>query len=209
MTLTRGTVRAIVLGSEVLAIGAIFVFAGAPLVARALTVHDALPGAVSYIVILGNLPDHGELSAQGRERLDTGLSYFAQFPNATVIVSGGESSPGVIESHLMKNYLAQNGIPAGAIVEESLSRNTFENLHNSDALVPTGAPTIVVTSAYHTRRTRFLAHTLGFVVAVEPATSDSISYPHGLRSRVDTAYWTYREAAALLYYCVFIPRAEP
>lgn len=186
---------ALVIGIFTLSVGA------APKIAVALDVAGALPDSAEFIMVLGNRPDDGTLSVQAVERLRRALVLVeSHYRGASVLVSGGESTPGVIESRLMRAFLVDAGFPADRILMESESLDTLENLRNSSRLIPSDAQVVVVTHGYHTYRVKDLAERMGFRVAVASTAPDTVTNPVDLPSRLQGAFWVYRELGAIVFF---------
>jgi uncharacterized SAM-binding protein YcdF (DUF218 family) len=172
----------------------------APQLARSLDVSHMSVQPSDYVVILGNRPRYQQLSVQGRERLDVGLELAAAWPSSLIVVAGGETVPGLTESRLMRNYLESHGIPSDRIIEESQSRDTWENIRNVRTLVPPDARTVIVTSGYHSYRVEILATQAHFPAEVVAPARDSVSHPETFSEYLSAAFWTYRELGALSYF---------
>gem|GEM_PF-6108452 len=171
----------------------------APSVARALEHQDTLPTVADYIVVLGNRSVAGNLSPQGIERLREARRLLGEYPDALLVVSGGESAPGIIESRLMKAHLVARSVPTSQVIEESSSRNTLENLANTQCLLtPSNSSVIIVTNGYHSLRVRRLALALNMRVYLRAPVDDSVRQPRSIREQLEGAYWVYRELGALV-----------
>jgi uncharacterized SAM-binding protein YcdF (DUF218 family) len=74
-----------------------------------------------------------------------------------IIVSGGgflagNNGPATTEAEAMRRFLVELGVPDSAIVSESNSNNTVENIFNVRKMVG-DKPVALVTSAFHMART--------------------------------------------------------
>lgn len=71
-----------------------------------------------------------------KDRLDTALAYLEQHPDMTVIVTGGKGDDEhVSEAQGMYDYLVAHGVDGERIRKEDRSRNTWQNVNNTLALM--------------------------------------------------------------------------
>lgn len=123
-----------------------------------------LPDEIDGIIVLGGSVapersyywDQVEINSRG-ERLIAFLNLGRRFPNAKLIFSGGSgglSNQDLKEADIARIFFLEQGIPANRIIFERNSRNTYENVFNSKALVQPGPDEkwILVTSAMHMPR---------------------------------------------------------
>jgi uncharacterized SAM-binding protein YcdF (DUF218 family) len=157
----------IVLGCSLFLFLAFSVEPGSDLVVRPL--EDRYPAldlarlpAFDMVVVLGAgsvdaAPDEAGGTALSREaarRVAWGAA-LARRAGVPLIVSGGrawERGGGDAESTAARRFLERLGVPAGSIVEEPASRDTWENARRVLPLVPHGGTVALVTSAYHMPR---------------------------------------------------------
>ncbi|WP_081604074.1 YdcF family protein [Paenibacillus shenyangensis] len=137
-----------------------------------------------YVLILGSgLKEGDQLPVTLRQRVDTGLVYWQQHRDSKIIVSGGQGVDETVpEAVAMRDYLLKQGVPPGAILLESRSTSTYENLLFSQKVIDADRDTasgtynaIIVTSNYHMYRARYIAEHLGYTAY------DGISSPSPLR----------------------------
>lgn len=140
------------------------VFFGAMLGIVAAGTRDDLTGYdPAVVVILGcQVMPSGEPSILLRDRLDTALDWLETWPDAVVVVSGGQGgNEPMSEARCMAGYLTARGIAAERILLEDRSSNTDENLRNTVELLaeagydPT-AEIAVVSNGFHLARVRML-----------------------------------------------------
>jgi uncharacterized SAM-binding protein YcdF (DUF218 family) len=155
------------------------------------------------------------------ERITAAAELARRFPNARIVLSGGNNSlinPVSTEAAVSKKLLEQLGVPSDRIVEEDRSRTTWENaVFTRDLLQPKpGELWLLVTSAYHMPRAMGAFRAAGFDVVPYPVdwrtrgTSDAFipfeTLGGGL-SRTDTAvhewvgliaYWLTGRSSELL-----------
>lgn len=107
------------------------------------------------IVILGyGLKPDGSMRAILYHRTLTGLAIAQAFPQAPVIVTGGNPQNGQTEAAQMRNLLLMLGLPANRIIVEDRADSTVQNAQFSVPLAKKAGATgiIVVTSSTHQGR---------------------------------------------------------
>ncbi|WP_240489055.1 YdcF family protein [Cohnella thermotolerans] len=101
-----------------------------------------------------------------RERLDHALELYRAGDFDRFLVSGGLDNNGatLTEAEGMRNYLLAQGVPADAVVMETKSHSTCENLKFSQAIMQHNGWTtaIIVTHQYHGSRAGDIAASLGY-----------------------------------------------
>jgi uncharacterized SAM-binding protein YcdF (DUF218 family) len=100
-----------------------------------------------------------------------GAVQLARKHHLPLVMSGGtgDAKPGtVLEADAMANVAMRLGIPAKDIVIENRSRNTWENAQAVQKILP-GKTIILVTSAFHMRRSVAMFKKQGFSVLSAPA----------------------------------------
>lgn len=136
----------------------LFVIAGVaalawrPLLTRAgafLIVADPIEKADVIIVLSGGRED---------ERVREGAELYRQGYAPLVLLSGGEKLQGVAIPDLQRDQAVRNGIPASALLFETTSTSTAEQAQFLRPMLEARGfrRAIVVTSNFHTRRTRYL-----------------------------------------------------
>ncbi|TMS53646.1 YdcF family protein [Mycobacterium sp. DBP42] len=106
-------------------------------------------------VILGyGLKPDGSMRAILYHRTLTGLAIAQAFPQAPVIVTGGNPQNGQTEAAQMRNLLLMLGLPANRIIVEDRADSTVQNAQFSVPLAKKAGATgiIVVTSSTHQGR---------------------------------------------------------
>jgi uncharacterized SAM-binding protein YcdF (DUF218 family) len=117
--------------------------------ARLLIVQDSLEKADIIIVLSGGRRD--ERVAQGAELYKRGYA-------PLVLLSGGEEFMGVPVPELLRRQAIAHGILPRALLFEGSSTSTYEQARFLRPMLEQRGVrrAIVVTSSYHTRRTRYL-----------------------------------------------------
>ncbi len=119
---------------------------------------------VNYVVVLGaKVLDDNTPCKILEDRLLIALDYLNEGNDSKVVVSGGNvNSKGVIEAHVMKNFLIEKGIDKERILVEDRSKNTFENLKFTRELIGNEDSILIISSKYHLLRAKLLAKRVGF-----------------------------------------------
>lgn len=156
------------------------------------TADDAAPSDVA--IVLGSKVElNGKPSARLAARLDQGAAMYRRRLAPFLLVSGGVGREGFDEALVMRDYLVSKGVPASAILVDSLGVTTEATAVNSAAIMRTRGWTraIVVTQYFHVPRTRMALRHAG----IDKVTS---TYPRFVEAR--DIYSTLRELAALPAY---------
>lgn len=132
---------------------------------------DAPP--VQAIVVLGSSTRDGQPRPPLAARLDTAAELARLQPGTWVVVSGGvDFGETESEGEVMARYLRErHGLPAERLLVERESTSTDQNFSLSRPLlqargVGPAAPTAVVTSDFHLRRSMGIARAQGLTAAV-------------------------------------------
>ncbi|WP_083741380.1 YdcF family protein [Mycobacterium sp. MS1601] len=135
------------------------------------------------IVILGyGLNPDGTMRTILRRRVLTGMAVAAMFPQAPIIVTGGNPRNGKTEAGQMRNMLMLFGFPASRIIVEDRANSTVQNAQFSVPLAEEAGASgiILVTSSTHQDRAD------GNFVDAGANVLATVSYPDGNPS-VNTA----------------------
>lgn len=116
-----------------------------------------------YVIVLGSRLNGNTPSQLLKYRLDAAFTYHQSFPNAMIIVSGGQGNgEDISEAKAMKEYLIEKGINEDLIIEEDKSTNTNENIIYSkriiDSLTKNDYKVMIITNGFHCYRTKLLAN---------------------------------------------------
>lgn len=165
-------------------------------------VHDGAP----------DLTGKGAPSAEMLSRVVTAVRLRKRM-SVPILVSGGNAFRGkASEAPVVKRFLVDLGVPEDRILLEGESRDTRENARLSAAILRRAgyANPVLVTSAYHMRRSVLLFRRAG--VEVTPAPSGFTTWTgmkHGPEDFLPSAPAIYgfgtamRECLGLLYYRLF------
>ena len=164
---------------------------------------NAVQGPVKSILILGAGSDRCSTTPTLAARLDLGDTWATRFPQAKVIVSGGlDFGETCTEAQVMSDYLVTKGLSASRILQEDHSTNTYENfLFSKKVLLQNGIHLhdglLIVTSDFHSVRSRRIAHKVGFdnTASAGSETPIGVRYNSWLRE-----YFSFIKAIALNEY---------
>ncbi|GAB5602076.1 YdcF family protein [Thermus sp. FJN-A] len=136
-------------------------------------------GGYAWIVVLGAAQYGGRPSPALERRLEAALALYRQGVAPRIAVAGGKA-PGdrFSEGEVGCRYLRQRGVPQEALLCETESQNTYENLL---FLKPhLSGPLLLVTDAPHLGRALLLARLLGLQAEGHPVPGP---YPLGYWAR--------------------------
>jgi uncharacterized SAM-binding protein YcdF (DUF218 family) len=136
-----------------------------------------------------------------------------------VIVSGGAIREGDIpESWIVQRFLQDLGIPSGKIFIDDRSRDTGENARYVAEICKRNGfhNPLLVTSAYHIKRSLLIFHRYHLLVTPLPASFRSsgrteispYTFLPSVSALADTVT-ALREHLGLLYYRLILPNSEP
>ena len=169
------------------------------------TVHaDAimvLTGGVSDLSRLGLEPEPSDISL---ERLVKGVMLYRVL-RRPLIISGGSGSlihSEIPEADAMARAAVALGVPEQDIVIENKSRNTLESARAVRGLL-TGKRIILVTSAFHMKRSAALFKKQGFDVVPSPTGYLALHQPVSWYSFIPSAVGLSTSAVALSEYISF------
>ncbi|MEK8127048.1 YdcF family protein [Paenibacillus filicis] len=133
---------------------------------RMATLPDQAHSPVDVGIVLGAALWQTEPSPALKERLNKAVELYRSGILTRIIVSGGYDHEDSVlsEAEGMRNYLVERGIPAGQIELEQRSRNTYQNLKFSQAIMQQKGWTTaaIITHRYHAVRALDIARYLGY-----------------------------------------------
>ncbi len=138
-----------------LAFGALEVYIG-------LHSRDRMAGDPQVMVIFGCQVRRDGPSILLRDRLDTALDYLEDHPDIRIVVTGGKGDDEhMSEAQAMYDYLTDHGVDGERIWMEDQSRNTWQNINNTFALMEREGwdltdDVLLVSSGFHLARIEML-----------------------------------------------------
>lgn len=155
--------------------------------------------SADVIVVLGAAQYNGVPSPIFRARLDQAAYLYDEGFSGTVIVTGGkQEGDRFTESEAGEMYLAAQGIPSEAILNENEGKTTFESLTTVRRMAEERAldSILLVSDPMHSERIKRMATDLGFSeVYASPASYISLN-----RSRITKARELLRETVSIIAY---------
>lgn len=124
--------------------------------------EDELVGEPDVVMVFGcRMQADGTPTPMLQARLDRALTYLEMNPDAVVLVTGGRGSGETVsEADCMAEYLTDNGVDSGRILQEECATSTWENIRlGQELLLEAGIPTdeiLAVSSGFHLTRIRLL-----------------------------------------------------
>ncbi len=124
--------------------------------------RDKAVGDPQVMVIFGCQMRRDGPSILLRDRLDTALAYWEEHPDMKIIVTGGKGDDEHIsEAQGMYDYLTAHGVDGAQIFMEDKSRNTWQNINNTFALMEREGwsltdDVLLVSSGFHLARIEML-----------------------------------------------------
>lgn len=109
-----------------------------------------------------------------RERINEAIALYKAGRVRYLVFTGGTPEPGYpAEGEVGRQFAIAHGVPAAAVLFETTSRTTWQNLANArELLAPVGIQTVLLVSdPLHMRRAMAMASTLGLQAAPAPTPS--------------------------------------
>lgn len=138
------------------------------------------------LIVLGAAQYAGRPSPAFQRRLNHALALYRGGGVTQIVVTGGRR-PGdpFSEGEVGQAYLGQHGVPHEALLAETRSRTTVENLRFARTMLPPHTPFTLVTDEAHAPRALALARALGLEANVSASPlSRGVSRSYLLREKV-------------------------
>ena len=141
---------------------------------------DADPADLQCMIVLGGAFETEVTSSRGGievnqagDRFVEALRLALKYPQATILVSGGDGSlSGDYEgdADVSRRFLTEFGVDPGRLIQEDASRTTFENVRNTKGLLAPSSLSdcLLITSAFHMPRSIGLFRKAGIPVQPWP-----------------------------------------
>lgn len=142
---------------------------------------------VDTLLVMGAAQYNGEPSPAFARRLDKAYDLYRAGCAGRVVVTGGKQ-PGdsFTEGGAGVRYLVARGVPTSALVAETQSRSSLENLRLAKPLLA-GKRLLIVTDDLHAYRTELLARHLGLEAQVARVTTHGPRLGYALREAAGIA----------------------
>ena len=145
-------------------------------------------GPADHAIVLGLALENGAPAPDLLARLDTGRAYLEKYPEARLILTGGNAdASGRTEAAVMRDVLLGQGVPEDRLLVEDQSASTKENFSNIAGLagVSKDAPVVMISSDYHMDRALRNAREAGFTRLMRlPARSGLAAFGANMLSEV-------------------------
>ncbi len=143
-------------------------------------------GRADSAIVLGLALENGKPAPDLLARLDTARAYLEKYPEAHLILTGGNADEaGRTEAAVMRDLLADQGIPESRMILEDQAETTIENFHNIAGIVSKDEPAVMISSDYHMDRAVRNASEEGFTRVMRlPAPSGFFAYGANMLSEV-------------------------
>ncbi len=134
--------------------------------------------SAKHALVLGLALEDGRPTDDLLSRLDTARQYLEENPETTLILTGGNAAePGRTEAEVMRDLLAEQGVPPEKMILEDQAETTKENFRNVVRMADPGEPVVLITSDYHMDRAAKTAADAGFTrVTRLPAKSSAVYF---------------------------------
>jgi uncharacterized SAM-binding protein YcdF (DUF218 family) len=145
------------------------------------------------IIVLGAAQFDGRPSAVLSARLDHAAELYKQGLAPLIVVTGGkQAGDRFTEAEASANYLADKGVPGGAIERETTSTNSYDELAAAARFLHQRGidDVVLVSDPFHAYRINAIAHDVGLNAHVSPTPTSPV---HGL----DNAQALLRETVAV------------
>jgi uncharacterized SAM-binding protein YcdF (DUF218 family) len=138
--------------------------------------YGNLPAAAraDAALVLGAAAWGNKPSPVYRERINEAIELYKGGRVRYLVFTGGTPTPGYpAEGEVARKFAVDHGVPAEAILLETASRTTKQNLANArELLAPVGIQTVLlVTDPFHMRRAMAIASSLGLQASPAPTPS--------------------------------------
>ncbi len=145
-------------------------------------------GPADRAIVLGLALENGEAAPDLISRLETGRAYLEKFPEARLILTGGNADDsGRTEAAVMHDILMDKGVPEERMILEdqaSSTRQNFMNIAGMEGFSPED-PVVMISSDYHMDRAVRTAEKAGFTQVMRlPAPSGIGAFGANMLSEV-------------------------
>lgn len=143
------------------------------------------------LLVMGAAQYDGTPSPAFARRLDGALDLYEQGCAERIVVTGGKrEGDRFTEGEAGISYLAAQGVPETALLAETESRSSFQNLELSLPLIQHDR-LLIVTDDMHAYRTQWLASYLGLDASVAPVETGPVRLGYGLHELLKLVAYTF------------------
>lgn len=164
---------------------------------RTLQYADQLmpPPNAEIAIVLGARSNGSEPTPVFRERIELALQLYNQGKVKKLLFTGAPGDPP--QAIVARDYATARGVPESALILETRSMTTIQNLRFAKALLPDPQiKVLIVSDPLHLRRAMRMAEDLGLDAAPAAVTETRV------RSLWSRSKMTLRESAAYLKYLI-------
>lgn len=148
-----------------------------------------------YVIVLGAGVNGTQPSVSLRERLEAAVSYWEEYPDAILILSGGQGEhEEITEAQCMHTWLTAHGVPAENLRKEEQATTTQENIRYSLDLIEQESGLCpsqvgIISSEYHLLRASMIADDMAVEAVCYPAETGRFTYFCNMFVREIFAVW--------------------
>ena len=135
-------------------------------------------GRADHAIVLGLALENGKPAPDLLARLDKARDYLEKNPETHLILTGGNADEsGQTEAAVMRDILAERGVPEDRLILENQAQTTKENFSNIVRMISSEKPVVIISSNYHMDRAVRNASESGFSHVMRlPAPSGFLVY---------------------------------
>ncbi len=135
-------------------------------------------GEAENAIVLGMALENGQPTKDLILRLDTAEQYLEEYPEAKLILTGGNpDEAGRTEAAVMRELLTERGVPEENMILEDKAKSTRQNFTSTAGIIDPNEPVVLISSDYHMGRAVRMAEEAGFTGVMRlPAPSDPLHY---------------------------------
>lgn len=151
--------------------------------------HHGKETHFDVLLVLGSPPDpDGSPSPEQRERVMEAVREYRAGRAGTILVSGGETLPGLVEADTMAQVAREAGVAPAQVIEERQALNTLQNIYFSHRIMEQNGWTSaeVVSSPSHLPRASLILEHWSFDWRVRAA-----PWPPSYTARRIAPYYVY------------------
>ncbi len=139
-----------------------------------------------YAIVLGLSLENGQPTKALLLRLETGENYLARYPEAKLILTGGNADDsGRTEADVMRELLVGKGVPETSMILEDNATSTIGNFQLTAKMIDPAAPVVLISSNYHMERAVMAAKQASFTnIRRLPAPSPFWEYGESMLAEV-------------------------